>query len=315
MKVIYYSKCIQSFIECYLSNKQITSKYVKKISKIRPFDVTLRDGLQGLDSDEAKIYNIDFKQKVYGEIMKNYNPKNIEIGSCVNTKIFPIFKETKELFDCIKDKDNSNKYILVPNEKQLINAIKFGATNFSFITSISNSFQLKNTKMTKEQNLNNLNNMIHYLDNYIENTKSIGGYKKFNIKLYVSCINECPIDGKISINNIIEDLHNLSINKFDKICLSDTCGSLTHIEFVDIIDKLYKIGININKFTLHLHVKPEREDEVEKIVHTAIDYGIEEFDVSDLNTGGCCITIDKNNLLPNMSYEQYYKYLITYLNK
>ena len=103
--------------------------------------------------------------------------------------------------------------------------------------------------------------------------------------------------------------------KFDRICLSDTCGSLTNDEFHEIIGKLYQIGADINKFTLHLHVKPDREDEVEKIMHTAIDYGIEEFDVSYLKSGGCSVTMDKNKLAPNMSYEQYYKFLTNYLLK
>jgi hydroxymethylglutaryl-CoA lyase len=314
-----YPKCIRSFLEFYQSNKSLTHTYVNKLLRVRPFDVTLRDGLQGLTYDEQKIYTTDFKQQIYTEIIEKYNPINIEIGSCVNTKILPIFKDTEELFNRIKD--NKNKYILVPNQEQLMNAIKFGATNLSFITSVSNSFQLKNTKMTKQENLNNLNNMIHFLDDYIhykidiENGDVIQVYNNFNIKLYVSCINECPIEGKIPIIDIVTDLYNLSSKKFDKICLSDTCGTLTHDDFSQLIGMLYELGADINKFTLHLHIKQDSEDEVEKIIHTAIDYGIEEFDVSNLKTGGCSVTMDRNNLAPNMSYEQYYKFLTNYLIK
>ena len=319
MKQIYYAKCVNSFIECYQSNKILTAKYVNKLSRVRPFDVTLRDGLQGLNLDEQKIYTTDFKQQIYKEIMEKYNPRNIEIGSCVNTKIYPIFKDTEDLFNCIKD--NKNKYILIPNEEQLMNAVKFGATNFSFITSVSNSFQLKNTKMTTQETSKKFNNMLQFLDDYKsykideENGVIIQEYKNFNVKLYVSCINECPIEGKIPINYIIDELYNLNFSKFDKICLSDTCGTLTNKDFSYIISNLYLYGVDTSKFSLHLHVKPEREDEVEKIVHSAIDYGIEEFDVSDLKTGGCSITIDKNNLAPNMSYEQFYKFLTNYLIK
>jgi len=144
-----YPKCIRSFLEFYKNNNGLTNIYFNKLLRVRPFDVTLRDGLQGLNSDEQKIYTTDFKHQIYKEIMEKYNPRNIEIGSCVNTKILPIFKNTEQLFNCIKD--NKNKYILVPNQEQLMNAIKFAATNFSFITSVSNSFQLKNTKMTKKR--------------------------------------------------------------------------------------------------------------------------------------------------------------------
>jgi len=315
LKQISYSKCVRTFLELYQNN---SNKNIKLL-RVNPFDVTLRDGLQTLTSDEQSNYITDLKKQLYKEIIEKYNPKNLEIGSCVNTKIFPIFRDTEDLFNSIQD--NKNKYILVPNKEKLMDAIKFGATNFSFITSVSNSFQLKNTKMTIQENLNNLNNMIHFLDDYssfkidIENGDVIEEFRNFYVKLYVSCINECPIEGKISTNDIVRELYYLSGKKFDKICLSDTCGTLTNEEFHEIIGKLYEIGADINKFTLHLHVKPEREDEVEKIVHTAIDCGIKEFDVSYLKSGGCSITMDKNKLAPNMSYEQYYKFLTNYLLK
>jgi hydroxymethylglutaryl-CoA lyase len=319
LKPISYPKCVRSFLEFNQNNNILPNQSYSKFFRVRPFDVTLRDGLQGLTIDEQTNYTTEFKKQIYREIIEKYNPRNIEIGSCVNTKILPIFKDTEDLFKGIND--NNNKYILVPNQEQLMNAVNFGATNFSFISSVSNSFQLKNTKMTKKENLNNLNNMIHFLDDYtsykidIENRGLIGKTANFNIKLYVSCINECPIEGKIPIDNIVSDLYNLSGKKFNKICLSDTCGSLTNDNFDEIIGKLYEIGADINKFTLHLHVKPDREDEVEKIVHTAINYGIEEFDVSHLKTGGCSVTMNKNKLTPNLSYEQYYKFLTNYLLK
>jgi isopropylmalate/homocitrate/citramalate synthase len=230
----------------------------------------------------------------------------------------PIFKDTEELFKNIDD--NVNKYILVPNQKQLIKALNFGATNFSFITSLSDSFQYKNTKLTKHENLNNINNMKDFLQDYsnikidIQNVNTIKKFYNFKVKLYVSCINECPIEGKISNDIIVSELYNLS-NNFTKICLADTCGTLKNSDFTYIIGKLYKLGVNIKHFTLHLHIKPDMEYESEEIFHTALDYGIEEFDVSNLKSGGCSVTMNKNRFAPNMSYEQYYKFLTNYLIK
>ena len=45
----------------------------------------------------------------------------------------------------------------------------------------------------------------------------------------------------------------------------------------------------------------------------ALDNGINEFDVSAVNTGGCSVTMDKSDLTPNMNYEQYYRFLTNYL--
>lgn len=297
------------FLEFLQTKKSISNIHANHLLKIRPFDVTLRDGLQCLTIYEQKNYETDFKKHLYQEIIDKHNPPNLEIGSCVNTNLLPIFKDTEHLLNSIKD--CKNKYILVPNQEQLLTALKFGAKNLSFITSVSNSFQLKNTKLTKNENAVNLNNMIHLLDEY-------SLYKKcfqYNTKIYVSCINECPIEGKISMDDIFSELAYLNNMKFDKICLADTCGSLTNKDFTHIISRVNEMGIDIKKFALHLHVKPEREDEVQDIVHTALDYGIEEFDVSYLNTGGCAITMDKNNISPNMSYEQYYKFLVNYILK
>jgi isopropylmalate/homocitrate/citramalate synthase len=301
-----YPKCATSFIELVHSQKGLTNLYVNKIIKVRPFDVTLRDGLQALPHVEQDKFDINIKKQIYNQIINNYNPKNLEIGSCVSKKVLPIFNDTEELFNYVELNNKlKNHYVLVPNTEQLMNAINFGVRNFSFITSVSNSFQYKNTRMTLSQTYSNLIIMMKYLDNLpVEN---------HNIKLYVSCINECPIDGKIHIHNIVSELFSLSLMKFNKICLSDTCGSLTNEEFIDIIENTKKVGIDTKKFSLHLHVKPDREDEVEKIFHTALDYGIDEFDVSDLKTGGCSVTMDKNKITPNLSYEQYYKFLSTYL--
>lgn len=314
-----YPKCARTFLEFYQANKHLTNNYVNRLLKVKPFDVTLRDGLQALSIDEQSKYTTEFKKQIYQEIIDKYNPRNLEIGSCVNAKILPIFNDTQDLFKNIQD--NKNKYVLVPNKKHLINAINFGARKFSFISSVSNSFQLKNTKLTRKENEINLNNMIDFLYDYtffkidIKNGDVIQEFPNFNVRLYVSCINECPIEGKIPNDSIVSELYYLSGKKFDNICLSDTCGTLTNDDFHEIISKLYEMHVDINKFSLHLHVNSERENEVEKIVHTALDYGINEFDVSYIKSGGCSVTIDKNKIAPNMSYEQYYKFLANYLIK
>jgi hypothetical protein len=105
---------------------------------------------------------------------------------------------------------------------------------------------------------------------------------------------------------------NYNINTF---CLSDTCGSLTTDDLEYIIDACQFFGLFLKKVSLHLHVKPGNEVEIENIIHKALDYGITQFDVSLLNTGGCSVTMDKTKVLPNLSYELYYKSLCDYIEK
>jgi len=140
-------------------------------------------------------------------------------------------------------------------------------------------------------------------------------YQEPNIKLYVSCINECPIEGKIDNDFIVNRILQLNKLNITNICLSDTCGSLCLEDFEYIIDTCIHFGIPRTKLSLHLHVKPGREKIIETIIHNALDRKIVNFDVSLLENGGCSVTMDKDKLCPNLSYDLYYKSLVNYIIK
>jgi isopropylmalate/homocitrate/citramalate synthase len=280
----------------------------------------LRDGLQSLTKTEQDSYSTEKKIEVYNEIYTHYRPQNIEIGSNVSEKILPIFKDTVTLHkyivhEQIKNADNysnykTDNYILIPNYQKLIETTKLNRfTHFSFIDSVSNSFQLKNTKRTMSENYEELTNIVYHLDNFFPNAFS------YKTKLYVSCINNCPIDGKIDNNFIINRLLKLNHLSFDTICLSDTCGTLEPKDFEYIVDTCNRFGLPYSKLSLHLHVKPTREKEVEKIIHKALERKIINFDVSLLNTGGCSVTMNRETTSPNLSYDLYYKSLVNYITE
>lgn len=300
-------KAYSLFERININERLIKSYKMYNIINTKPFDVSLRDGLQSLTKEQQESFKTIHKKMLYNSICEKYNPVNLEIGSCVNNKILPIFSDTDDIFNYVESNniDQRSHYILVPNLKYLKTAISFGAKNFSFITSVSESFQKKNTKTSLSENYSILKDMMIYLTN-----EKITNYK---VKVYVSCINECPIEGKIITSKIIDKLHDLSLFNFDKLCLSDTCGTLTYSDFINIIENIENNGFNAKNISLHLHVDPKREKEIEQIFHAALDYGINEFDVSCLTTGGCSLTMDKNKTFPNLTYEQYYKFLSTYM--
>lgn len=315
--------CVKSFTKFILSDYKYLNVY-NKIGRPRPFDVTLRDGLQALSKEEQIIFTTEEKIRVYNKLIKNFCPKNVEIGSFVNNKVLPMFNDTNKVLKHVNNeyiyRGIINNYVLVPNLTYLQTALFNGAKNFSFITSASNSFQMKNTRMTMAQNEANIISMLQCLDNcsnlkFDNETGDIWkDYSPYNIKLYVSCINECPvIDEKLDNLAIAITLSRLSKLKINKLCLSDTCGTLLPEDFVEILRLSKKFGADIKKFSMHFHVKPDREYIVQDLFYIALDNGINEFDVSNFITGGCSVTMDKNKLAPNMSYEQYYKILVNYI--
>jgi len=310
-----YPRCANTFRKWLSSNSKYDRIY-NELGTPVPFDVSLRDGLQALPKEIQKDFTTNDKLKIYHNISFNYKPLNIEIGSIVSEKVLPIFADTMEMMNVLLHNskttdslDESNKYLLVPNKAKLQNIINNPhINNFSFISSVSNSFQIKNTRMTLDESDREIQSMIEELNN---NT-----YRKVApvIKLYVSCISECPMEGKIDCDFIINRLVKLNTWKVDSICLSDTCGTLQVEEFENIINSciLFEL-IHPSKISLHLHVKDGRADEVEKIIHKALEYKIINFDVSSLNTGGCSVTMNRQRLLPNLSYDLYYKSLCNYI--
>jgi hypothetical protein len=164
-----YNHLIDSFL---LNKKEIL--FYNKLGCPKPFDVTLRDGLQSLSKEQQKTFTLEDKKEIYKIIYLMYQPKNIEIGSIVSKHILPIFSDTLELFSDIENNINDyyniktsiNNYILIPSREKLIEVIDTpNLNNYSFITSVSDFFQKKNTKKSLNDNDVELNSMINLLEN------------------------------------------------------------------------------------------------------------------------------------------------------
>jgi isopropylmalate/homocitrate/citramalate synthase len=182
---------------------------------------------------------------------------------------------------------------------QKIDSINIDNINYSLITSVSESFQIKNTKKTLNDTKIEILNIIKETTNYI--------------KLYISCINYCPIEGKINNDFIINEILYYSKLNIDNICISDTCGSLSFIDFEYILNKCIEFNIDINKLSLHLHINYSNIDNIKKILFFAFEKGITQYDVSMMETGGCSLTMNNTELKSNLSYELYYKFLVDYI--
>jgi len=293
-----------NYIRSIISNSFKHQEVYAKISPIL-FDVSLRDGLQGANPTD---WPTSKKREYLNTIHSKYYPQSMEIGSLCSYKILPIMEDTLEVYNyalsAFKEKNaNTNAYVLIPSSSKLLPAINYGMKHLSFITSVSNIFQLKNTNMTLNKVKTEFSKIFEMLN--VEPDQEI--YIK---KLYISCINECPISGKIDNDFVISEI--LSYNtmfSFDELCLSDTCGTLLYDDFAYIVETIHLFGVPLSKISLHLHVSATNLENLENILRYCFRKGIRKFDVSMISTGGCSVTMNRDKLLANMSYEQFYHIL------
>jgi len=306
------------------------SQILKKISectkrstiynKINPqlFDVSLRDGIQ---TANVENFSTNKKKQLFHDILSNYNPPKLEIGSLTNApSLVPIMADTIILHDYSKHylntynnhilteySNNPDIYVLIPSIKKIEKAFNNNITNFSFITSVSDRFQQKNVKRSIAETKFEFDLMF---SNWFREPCI------YKTKLYISCFNYCPIIGKIDNDFIIKEvLHYNEKYDFNELCLSDTMGNITYDDFEYIISTCLYFGLPKSKISFHFHVSEENYENLEKIIFYCFSNKLNKFDVSMLETGGCSITIGPNKLRPNMNYDTFYTILDKYIDR
>ena len=299
--------------------KRFTVKpsYAELLRKINPilFDVSLRDGIQ---SANPQHYDTQKKMNLLSTIYQKYGPPKMEIGAFVSPNALPIMADTTEILDYtnseILDGNLSTEaYVLVPNKVGLLSAIYHGARNFSFITSVSNEFQLKNTKRDLDYTKKELKEMMRVISAIDHPCKT---------KLYVSCINQCPVVGPIDPDFIVNDIlksyaladFECENNQIDEICLSDTMGALDANTFEYIVDGLVRFGLDKSRISVHLHVNVDNAKDASRILRACFRRGINRFDVSAVKEGGCSVSLNPSQLKPNLTYEFFYLMLEDYIS-
>ena len=268
------------------------------------FDVSLRDGIQNANKDH---FSTDIKKQILRNIINDFNPPKIEIGSLVNPQLLPIMNDSIEMHAYATKNINSDVYVLIPSMNKFFNALENNINNFSFITSVSDQFQLRNAKRSIRETKYDFEVMFSrwFKEPHIYKTK-----------LYISCFNYCPIIGKIDNDFVLKEILDYHKNyDFNEICLSDTMGNMNYDDFEYIVDNCLYFGIPPSKLSFHFHVLRNNMENLEKIMYYCFSKKLSRFDVSLLETGGCSVTMTPEKLRPNMTYDVFYRILDKYINR
>jgi len=288
------------------------SYLISSLRKTMPYikfcDISMRDGLQSLPD----TYTLKHKKIMLDRIIDTYKPESLEIGSLSSVKTVPQMKDSHELYKHANQyyiqKNNVYNplfYLLVPpTEKYLEMAKNLNVKNISIMTSVSNKFQEKNARLSLRETKNNIINALNK-PNSLNN-------KFNNVKVYMNCISDCPISGKIDNDVIINELYEyLNIDNIDEVCITDTCGTISFSNFKHIIDYLsIDMKSNLSKVSLHLHCNDNLNYyTINNIIKYAIQNKIYKFDISCLDEGGYSVTMNNNYLNNNLRYERFYESL------
>ena len=231
------------------------------------YEVGPRDGLQ----NEDRVISVDTKVEFINRLSKT-GLRKIEAGAFVSPRWVPQMADTLEVFSRIENHEGVVFPALVPNEKGLEAAIKAGIKEIAVFGAASETFSRKNINAS-------LSESFDRFEPVIKDALSSG----IQVRGYVSCVVDCPYEGRIEPENvaeIAEKLYNLGCYQ---ISLGDTIGTGTPQQ-IGLMLASVKTKIPVKDLALHCHDTYGMA--VANIVE-GLKHGVSTFDSSVGGLGGC----------------------------
>ena len=235
--------------------------------KISIFEVGPRDGLQNIKNEipiNRKIELID--------ILSATGIKKIECGSFVSAKWVPQMRGADQIFEEILRKDGVKYTALTPNLKGFENAMSVKVDEIAVFAAASETFSQKNVNCSIAESLERFEDIFKK-----------ARQKKIPVRGYVSCIVECPYEGKVKPEKVLEVTSRLLDMGCYEVSLGDTIGKGTP-KTVETLLKVICENLHAQQLAGHFH---DTSDTAIKNVEIALKYGIKTFDTAIGGLGGC----------------------------
>ena len=237
------------------------------VETISIFEVGPRDGLQNIKNE------IPINKKIeLINILSTTGIEKIECGSFVSAKWVPQMRGTNEIFEEIIRRDGVKYTALTPNLKGFENALQAKVDEVAVFAAASETFSQKNVNCSIDESLARFRDLFKKASE-----------KKVPVRGYVSCIVECPYEGKISPESVLKVASQLLEMGCYEVSLGDTIGKGTPKTIEELL-KVLCSEINQKKLAGHFH---DTSDNAIKNVEVGLKYGITTFDTAIGGLGGC----------------------------
>lgn len=218
----------------------------------------------------------------------------VDFGSFVSARAIPQMCDTAAVLDKLEMDDSFSKLLAVTaNIKGAKMAVEFPQiTYLGYPHALSHEFLRLNIGSDPHKSLRNIDAILNLC---FANNKEL--------KVYISMGFGNPY-GEVWNTEVleacIEELSRLGVRH---VILSDTIGAATPEKFRQVFSLIPPRFSNI-RFGLHLHVRPENQDELTKI---AIENGMTDFEGVLFGRGGCPLT--GFEMLGNFDNHRFINYL------
>lgn len=234
---------------------------------VRLFEMGPRDGLQSERSSIAPTTKITLVNQ-----LSQSGLQYIETGSFVSPKWVPQMADSAAVFAGITRQPGIRYTALTPNMQGLQAALTAGADEVAVFASASEGFSQKNLNCDIQSSLQRFAPVIAHAK--AENRKVRG---------YISCILDCPYDGKISHQSVLALAQQMLEMGCYEISLGDTIGTGTAGRTKQLLTLLLS-QIPAHQLALHCH---DTYGQAIANIYAGLELGLRTFDASVGGLGGC----------------------------
>jgi hydroxymethylglutaryl-CoA lyase len=246
-----------------------------------------RDAIQGM----KEMISAEKKANHINNLLKCNLFDWIDFGSFVSPQAMPQMADTKDVLDRIVLND-TRLLVIVVNERGALEACSFDKiTYLGYPFSISEEFQIRNTKSTREESFEKLKNIV-------EISKK---HAKIPV-VYISIAFGNPYGEIWNKELVFEWINKIAALGVVEFSLADTTGEANNVQIKELFEAC------IQKFPsvrIGAHFHSEKTISLDKI-KTAFEAGCRKFDGAILGFGGCPFA--NNDMVGNIPTEDLLRY-------
>ncbi|MDR6856306.1 hydroxymethylglutaryl-CoA lyase [Variovorax guangxiensis] len=196
----------------------------------------------------------------------------IEVTSFTSPKAIPALRDGEEVMGRIARRPGVVYTALVPNLRGGERALDSRVDEFNIVMSASETHNLANLRMTREQSFAQLSEVI-----------ALARQAKVPVNVSLSCVFGCPMEGEVPLAGVLEWIDRFDVLGVAGITMCDTTGMAYPTQVQQVCASALERFPSLD-FTAHFH-----NTRAMGLVNTvaAVEAGVRRFDMSLGGIGGC----------------------------